>query len=96
MDEDAPPFDEYIGPLKEQIDPYRLEDMVLAQDQTVHLECNWKAVFDNFGELYHVEHIHPQHALIFDCPTSRVRLWKHGHTSVYIDGFTVNTASDPR
>ena len=91
MDEDAPPFDEYIGPLKEQIDPYRLDDMVLAQDQTVHLECNWKAVFDNFGELYHVEHIHPQHALIFDCPTSRVRLWKHGHTSVYIDGFTVNT-----
>ena len=66
MDEDAPSFDEYIGPLKEQIDPYRLEDMVLAQDQTVHLECNWKAVFDNFGELYHVEHIHPQHALIFD------------------------------
>ena len=49
MDEDAPSFDEYIGPLKEQIDPYRLEDMVLAQDQTVHLECNWKAVFDNFG-----------------------------------------------
>ena len=91
MHEDAPSFDEYIGPLKEQIDPYRLEDMVLAQDQTVHLECNWKAVFDNFGELYHVEHIHPQHALIFDCPTSRVRLWKHGHTSVYIDGFTVNT-----
>ena len=27
--------------------------MLLTEDQTVHLDCNWKAVFDNFGELYH-------------------------------------------
>ena len=91
MDDDAPSFADFIGPIKEQIEPYRLEDMVLVQDQTVRLECNWKAVFDNFGELYHVEHIHPQHALIFDCPRGEIALWENGHTTVYIEGFTVNT-----
>ena len=87
----SPSFEDYLGPVKAQIEPYQLEKMVLVQDQTVHLECNWKAVFDNFSELYHVEHIHPQHALIFDCPRGEVGLWENGHTSVYIEGFTVNT-----
>lgn len=91
MDDDAPPFDEFIGPLKEKIDPYRLEDMVLVEDQTCRLDCNWKAVFDNFGELYHVEHIHPQHAKIFDCPTGQVDLYPGGHNVVFIKGFTVNS-----
>ncbi len=60
-------------------------------DQTVHLDCNWKAVFDNFGELYHVEHIHPQHEKMFDCPTAQIDLFAGGHTGVIIDGHTVNT-----
>ena len=34
MDEDAPSFDEYIGPLKAQIDPYRLEDMVSTRSNS--------------------------------------------------------------
>lgn len=91
MDDGAPPLHEYLGPLVDLIEPYRLADMTLVQDQTVRLNCNWKAVFDNFGELYHVEHIHPQHATIFDCPTAEVGLYRHGHTGVFIDGFTVNS-----
>jgi phenylpropionate dioxygenase-like ring-hydroxylating dioxygenase large terminal subunit len=65
--------------------------MTLVGDQTVFLEANWKAVFDNFGELYHVEHIHPQHAMLFDCPTAQVELFANGHTSVEIVGHTVNS-----
>jgi len=65
--------------------------MRLLEDQTVRLDCNWKAVFDNFGELYHVEHIHPQHELIFDCPAAINEVFDYGHTRVLIDGFTVNT-----
>ena len=61
-------FDSFIGEIKELINPYQTKKMLLTEDQTVHLDRNWKAVFDNFGELYHVEHIHPQHQLIFDCP----------------------------
>jgi len=91
MDPEAPGLDEFLGPIKALVDPFRPQDMRLIEDQTVRLDCNWKAVFDNFGELYHVEHIHPQHELIFDCPASITELFDSGHTRVLIDGFTVNT-----
>ncbi len=91
MDPDAPSLEEFLGPIQAMVEPYRPEDMRLLEDQTVHLDCNWKAVFDNFGELYHVEHIHPQHELIFDCPTAVNELFDLGHTRVLIDGFTVNS-----
>jgi len=91
MDPDAPGLDQFLGPIKDMVAPFRPEDMRLVEDQTVRLECNWKAVFDNFGELYHVEHIHPQHELIFDCPTAINELMDLGHTRVLIDGFTVNS-----
>ena len=87
----APPLAEYLGPLLEAVAPFQLERMTLVADQTVLLNCNWKAVFDNFHELYHVEHIHPLHELQFDCPTSRVDLYANGHTGVTIYGHTVNT-----
>jgi phenylpropionate dioxygenase-like ring-hydroxylating dioxygenase large terminal subunit len=90
MDPAAPPLLDYLGLVGERMAAYRLEDMTHISDQTVGLACNWKAVFDNFGELYHVEHIHPQHAELFDCPTARVDLFANGHTSVTIDGHTVN------
>jgi phenylpropionate dioxygenase-like ring-hydroxylating dioxygenase large terminal subunit len=91
MDPDAPPLMDFLGPAASRITPYRLQDMTLTGDQTVHLDCNWKAVFDNFQELYHVEHIHPQHEHMFDCPTAEVHLYANGHTGVVIDGHTVNT-----
>ena len=91
MDADAPDLDSFLGPIKSMVEPFRPQDMRLLEDQTVHLDCNWKAVFDNFGELYHVEHIHPQHELIFDCPTAVNELFDQGHTRVLIDGFTVNS-----
>jgi phenylpropionate dioxygenase-like ring-hydroxylating dioxygenase large terminal subunit len=90
MDVNAQPLTDYLGLAAERIAPYRLQDMTLVSDQTVTLACNWKAVYDNFGELYHVEHIHPQHQELFDCPTARVELFASGHTSVAIDGHTVN------
>jgi len=91
MEPDAPPLLDVIGPVVERLTPYNLPSMTLIADQTVLLNCNWKAVLDNFHELYHVEHIHPLHALHFDCPTSFVDLFQHGHTGVHIHGHTVNT-----
>ena len=91
MDPDAPALAESLGPVMAMVEPFRPQEMRLIEDQTVSLDCNWKAVFDNFGELYHVEHIHPQHELIFDCPTAVNELFDGGHTRVLIDGFTVNS-----
>jgi len=91
MNEEAPPLVEFLGKAWEAVSPYHLEAMTLYEDQTVELDCNWKAVFDNFGELYHVDHIHPQHQFLFDCPTAENHLFDYGHTGVVIDGHTVNT-----
>jgi phenylpropionate dioxygenase-like ring-hydroxylating dioxygenase large terminal subunit len=94
MDPGAPSLLEFLGPLVDIIAPFDLAGMALIGDQTVHLDANWKAVFDNFGELYHVEHIHPQHAKLFDCPTAETHLFDQGHTGVVIDGHVVNTKLD--
>ena len=91
MDLDGPSLSDYLGPVMDAVTPYQLENMTLIGDQTCSLACNWKAVFDNFGELYHVEHIHPQHEHLFDCPTAQIHLYEHGHTGVIIDGHTLNT-----
>ena len=94
MDEAAPPLLEYLGEVAELATPYNLAGMEVVADQTVTLACNWKAVFDNFGELYHVDHIHPQHELMFNCPQAQLHLFAEGHTSVVIDGHTVNPRFD--
>ena len=91
MDAAAPSLRDFLGEAWEAIEPYRLDGMTLYADQSCELACNWKAVFDNFQELYHVEHIHPQHEKMFDCPTAECHLYEHGHTGVVIDGHTVNT-----
>lgn len=91
MDPAAVSLREFLGPVADIVAPYQLEHMQLMEDQSVQLDCNWKAVYDNFGELYHVEHIHPQHQSLFDCPTSQIHLFENGHTGVLIDGHTVNT-----
>ncbi|MGI9329026.1 MAG: aromatic ring-hydroxylating oxygenase subunit alpha [Pseudomonadales bacterium] len=91
MDPEAPPLADFLGPVQAMVAPFRMQDMQMVEDQTVELDCNWKAVFDNFGELYHVEHIHPQHETIFDCPMAVNEMLPGGHTRVLIDGFTVNT-----
>ena len=59
------------------------------------LNCNWKAVLDNFHELYHVEHIHPLHALHFDCPTSLVDLFQRTTVASQAEQFAQARQADP-
>ena len=83
-------FKEFLGPLDDILSPYRFDKMTLVQDQTVDLDCNWKAVIDNFSELYHVDFLHPQHKSMVDCCNDTVRLFEFGHTGVEVPGATVN------
>lgn len=91
MDLAAPSVRDWLGPVAGRLEPFKVGEMTLTADQTVELDCNWKAVYDNFGELYHVEHIHPQHKRMFDCPTATIDLFAGGHTGVTIAGHTVNS-----
>lgn len=88
--DEPPDFQEWLGPLDDILSPYHFDRMVLIEDQTVRLNCNWKAVIDNFSELYHVDFLHPQHKRMVDCCNDTVRLFHHGHTGVEVPGATVN------
>jgi phenylpropionate dioxygenase-like ring-hydroxylating dioxygenase large terminal subunit len=84
------PLLSFLGPLADHLAPYRFDRMVLMEDQTVHLDCNWKAVVDNFSELYHVDFLHPQHKRMVDCCNDTVHLFENGHTGLSVPGGTVN------
>lgn len=82
----GPDLREFLGPLVDLIAPYGIETMSVTNDQTVSHSCNWKAILDNFAELYHVPFIHPIHRRMFECATAPFELFDHGHTAVYVPG----------
>ena len=84
------PLLDFLGPVVDFLAPYRFRNMTLVEDQTVHHQCNWKAVVDNFSELYHVEFLHPQHKRMVDCCNDTVHLFPNGHTGLAVPGATVN------
>jgi phenylpropionate dioxygenase-like ring-hydroxylating dioxygenase large terminal subunit len=90
MDPDCGPLADFLGLIPGQLEPYRFQDMVLAQEQTVAIDTNWKTVIDNFSEQYHVDFIHPQHASFVDCGNAENELWPHGHRRVLVEGGVVN------
>ena len=77
---------DFLAPLHEAIGTYRLDLMDVTNDQTVSHLCNWKAIIDNFAELYHVPFLHPIHRRMFECATAPIGLFDHGHTVVYVEG----------
>ncbi len=87
---DPRPLRDDLGAVAELLEPYRFAEMTLIEDQTVRLECNWKAVVDNFSELYHVDFLHPQHKRMVDCSNDTVHLFGGGHTGLEVPGATVN------
>jgi phenylpropionate dioxygenase-like ring-hydroxylating dioxygenase large terminal subunit len=60
MDPDAAPLREWLDPVAEHLDVYRMEDMKRTHWVTVEGNFNWKCVQDNFNESYHLPYVHPQ------------------------------------
>ena len=59
----APPLSEHLGPAARFLDEWIAhqgggDNIVLAGAQRFHLECNWKMVYDNAGDGYHVPFSH--------------------------------------
>ena len=59
-DPSGPSLHEYLGPVVEQLAPYRLEQLRATMHVAVELPCNWKVAVEAFVETYHVQGIHPQ------------------------------------
>lgn len=90
MDPDAIPLEDFLRPVTEAIAPADIAAMTLREDQTASVDCNWKAIIDNFAELYHVNFIHPQHRRFVDCTAAVEEGYEHGHTGLRLPGFTTD------
>jgi len=60
MDEGCVGLRDYLSPVADQLDCYRMERMKRTHWVTLEGDFNWKCVQDNFNESYHLPYVHPQ------------------------------------
>ena len=60
MDEGCVGLREFLDPVADQLDCYRMERMKRTHWVTLEGDFNWKCVQDNFNESYHLPFVHPQ------------------------------------
>ena len=91
LDTYAEPLTVFLKDMLPIMEHYEFGNLTLVQDQTVSINCNWKAVLDNFSELYHVHYLHPQHRRFVDCTESLSECFVGGHTRVWVPGATTDS-----
>ena len=67
LDESAPPLAEALGDLPRRLQNYRMDEWREIGERDYDIQCNWKLLFENAVEYYHLPWVHPRLA-----KTSRV------------------------
>ncbi|MEN3976432.1 aromatic ring-hydroxylating dioxygenase subunit alpha [Emcibacter sp. SYSU 3D8] len=60
MDPDCRPLAEFLGPVVDELAPYRIEGMTRVFYRVTEAPFNYKCIHDNFCESYHLPTLHPQ------------------------------------
>ncbi|MBI1180227.1 MAG: Rieske 2Fe-2S domain-containing protein [Alphaproteobacteria bacterium] len=88
MDPDCIPLKDYLGPVWDRWQVYPTEKMVRVQALTVKLPSNWKALHDNFSEVYHFATVHAPFLdyLEDDFRSLACEIFDQGHTVMHMKG----------
>ncbi|WP_056376072.1 aromatic ring-hydroxylating oxygenase subunit alpha [Sphingopyxis sp. Root214] len=80
-DKAATPLIEWLGPVAEQMEQYRCENLRMFSRATVLLRTNWKVAVEAFQEVYHFKHIHHHEGVVsLDQRGVTHTLFPHGHS----------------
>lgn len=80
VDADAQPLAEHLAFAEEEIGDFPFEEMVVKDEITVEMDCDWKTALDNFLEIYHVKTVHANSiAPYLDSKSCTIELYKNGH-----------------
>ncbi|MGU9951047.1 MAG: aromatic ring-hydroxylating oxygenase subunit alpha [Gammaproteobacteria bacterium WSBS_2016_MAG_OTU1] len=60
LDETAPPLEDVIGDLPQRLANYRLDEWEELGERHYDIQCNWKLLFENAVEYYHLPWVHPR------------------------------------
>ncbi len=83
MNPDVMPLDEYLGPLKAQLELYQIDDMYVVQHRQSEWGANWKGGIDAFAETYHLHAVHPQTQCLMDDRT-QIDLYPNGMSRQFV------------
>lgn len=88
MDPAAPPLRDWLGPIVDQLEPYRLPAMKRVIYLRAEVDCNWKIIRDNFNESYHLPTLHPElKTFIDDLYSDTVfEMYPGGHNRMVMKG----------
>ena len=81
LDSDAEPLSVFLKDMLPIMEHYEFGNLTLVQDQTVSINCNWKAVLDNFATL---PRYYLQHRQFVDCTESLSECYEGDHTRVWV------------
>ncbi len=57
---EAPPIEEHVGAIAEQLARYRNAELHRAREIVYEVQANWKAIVENYSECLHCPGVHPE------------------------------------
>jgi len=86
MDENAEPFDDFVGDLGKHFERWPLEDRYLQAHVAKIIPTNWKVAQEAFMEAYHVVATHPQLLAAIGDANSQYDVWDNFSRAITPNG----------